>query len=198
MPNVKAPDQPCGRQGGLRRKAHRSLYLPLPTERPPGLSTTVRPETRPPSPLSMARLWAFAEQTIPATEQPVAAGSRSHPKPARTRGGGVYEAKRIRSLYLPLLTGRLPGLCTPLRYNAEPHSILSMPRSRLGVTPLPIRPPCRPEPCHHVLAPRRGRQGRWRKESGDPPRLSPRSGLHRRADRRGWSPRSAHRGDLRQ
>jgi hypothetical protein len=40
-------------------------------------------------------------------------------------GREVYEAKRIRSHYLPLLTGRLPGLYTPLRYNAEPYSILS-------------------------------------------------------------------------
>ena len=49
--------------------------------------------------------------------------------PSRGAGGrGVYEAKRIRSHYLPSLTGRLPGFCTPLRYNAKPHSILSMPR----------------------------------------------------------------------
>ena len=49
-------------------------------------------------------------------------------------GGSIPEglrdrdAKRIRSHYLPLPTERLPGFCTPLRYNAKPHSILSMPR----------------------------------------------------------------------
>jgi hypothetical protein len=43
------------RQGGLRGKAHRSLYLHLPAERPPRLAARTRPKTRPPSPLSMAR-----------------------------------------------------------------------------------------------------------------------------------------------
>jgi hypothetical protein len=49
-------------------------------------------------------------------------------KQGSARGTGVYEAKRIRSHYPPLLRGRFPGFCTPLRYNAKPHSILSMPR----------------------------------------------------------------------
>ena len=44
------------------------------------------------------------------------------------RGGVICETKRIRSHYFPLLTGRFPGFCTPLRYSARPHSILSMPR----------------------------------------------------------------------
>jgi hypothetical protein len=53
--------------------------------------------------------------------------------PAVQKGGssggrGLYEAKRIRSHYLPLPAERLPGFCTPLRYNAKPHSILSMAR----------------------------------------------------------------------
>ena len=47
---------------------------------------------------------------------------------ARRGGRRVYEAKRIWSHYLPLLTERPPGLCTPLRRYAKPHSILSMPR----------------------------------------------------------------------
>jgi hypothetical protein len=52
-----------------------------------------------------------------------------HPgETAGTEGRGVCGAKRIRSLYLPSLTGRPPELCTPLRYKAEPHSILSMAR----------------------------------------------------------------------
>jgi hypothetical protein len=47
----------------------------------------------------------------------------SAPERLRDRG-----AKRIRSHYLLPLTGKLPAFCTPLRYNAKPHSILSMPR----------------------------------------------------------------------
>jgi hypothetical protein len=43
-------------------KLIRSIYLPSPTGRPPGLSTSTRPEARPPSPLSMPRLCAFVEQ----------------------------------------------------------------------------------------------------------------------------------------
>ena len=58
--------------------------------------------------------------------------SRLEAAPTKTRlapeEGGVYEAKRIRSHYLPLLIGRLPGFCTLLRHNAKPHSILSMTR----------------------------------------------------------------------
>ena len=83
----------------------------------------------------------------PAPSHSIAAGSRSHPNPAGTGGRGVYEAKRIRSHYLPLLTGRLPGFCPPFRYNANPHSILSMPRSRHGVTTLWNRPPCHVDAC---------------------------------------------------
>ena len=58
------------RQGGLRRKAHRSHYLPSPTERPPGLSTKTPLEGRASLSTIDAAItpWrdAFAEQTIPA------------------------------------------------------------------------------------------------------------------------------------
>jgi hypothetical protein len=47
-------------------------------------------------------------------------------KPASAAGREVCGAKRIRSLYLPLSTGRLPGFCTFLRYSDKPYSILSM------------------------------------------------------------------------
>ena len=40
------------------------------------------------------------------------------PKRGGAAGRGVYEAKRIRSHYLPLLAGRLAGLCTALRSSA--------------------------------------------------------------------------------
>ena len=47
-------------------KRIRSIYLPSPKGRPPGLSTSTRPEARPPSPLLMTRLCAFVEQiTLP-------------------------------------------------------------------------------------------------------------------------------------
>ena len=42
------------------------------------------------------------------------------------KAGGVYEAKRIRSHYLPSPTGRLRGFCMPLRYNAKPHSLRAL------------------------------------------------------------------------
>jgi hypothetical protein len=51
-------------------------------------------------------------------------GSRSHQRTSGAGGRGVSEAKRIRSHYFASMTGRPPGLCTPLRYKAGPHSIL--------------------------------------------------------------------------
>jgi len=72
---------------------------------PPGFPSRFRPKTRPASPLSMARLCAFAEQTIPATHHPTSPGAT---------GRVVCGAKRIRSIYIPSPTQRSPGLSTTI------------------------------------------------------------------------------------
>jgi hypothetical protein len=82
----------------------------------------------------------------------IAAGSRSHQQPVCARGRGVCEARRIRSLYLPSLTKRPLGLCTPSRRRAGTHSLPSLTRSRLGVTPLPTCPPLAGLPASGGLA----------------------------------------------
>jgi len=125
----------------------RSIYLPSPTGRPPGLSTTTPLQGRA-SPYTInGATMRPCRGDPPAVAHSIAAGSRSHPNPAGAGGRAVYEANRIRSHCLPLLTGRLPGFCPPFRYNANPHSILSMPRSRHGVTTLSNRPPCHVDAC---------------------------------------------------
>ena len=55
----------------------------------------------------------------------IAAGSRSHPNPARAGGRVVYGTKCIRSHYLPSLTGTPPDLSatTPPKGRASPYTI---------------------------------------------------------------------------
>jgi len=58
----------------------------------------------------------LAEQVMvsPDTTEDREKSRGSSPTRGGARGREVYEAKRIRSHYLPLLKGRLPGLCMPL------------------------------------------------------------------------------------
>ena len=70
----------------------------------------------------------------------------SAPEGLRDRG-----AKRMRSLHLPLLVGRVPEFCSRLRYNAKPHSTLVRVQGirrkaqgkKLIPDPRPLRRSCR-------------------------------------------------------
>jgi len=59
--------------------------------------------------LELAQRW-LREQITPPPCHPIAAGNRSHPKPAGTPRRVVCGAKRLRSLYLPLVRDRLSRL----------------------------------------------------------------------------------------
>jgi hypothetical protein len=58
-------------------------------------------------------------------------GSRSHTNPASAGGRGVYEAKRIRSLYLPWMTGGTPKLST----TTPPKGLASLSIIDAAITP---------------------------------------------------------------
>src|SRR5512139_1897230 len=104
------------RQGGLRRKAHRSLYLPSPIERLPRLSAEIRPEAWPLSPLSRARSRPGVTplQSRPPCHTPPIRGWKPLPrenstspwkplphKPGWSHRQGGLRRKAHRSLYLP-------------------------------------------------------------------------------------------------
>ena len=74
------------RPGGLRRKAHRSLYIPSPTGRPFGLST--KPTQQSPTSVSTINgaTMRLCRADLPAAHEPTSAGAE---------GRVVSEAKRI-------------------------------------------------------------------------------------------------------
>ena len=156
----------AGGRDGLRRKAHRSLYLPSLAGRPPGLSTTTPPQGRASLDTINAATMRPCRGEPPALARSIAAGSRSHSKPAGAGGRDGLRRKAHRSLYLPWLAGRPPGLSTitPPQGRASLDTINAatmrpcgvdhpaagracvLLRSRLGVTALQSRPPCRSPP----------------------------------------------------
>jgi hypothetical protein len=98
-----------------------------------------------PHPTQIRRLYAFLEQITlrRSIQSRLACPGAFHGEATPRRfipgagGRGVYGATRIRSLYLPWMTGLTPQAFhhNPAR-KARHRSPLSMPRSRLGVTPL--------------------------------------------------------------
>jgi hypothetical protein len=131
-----------------------------------------RPKTRPPSPLSMARLCAFADlpasdgPDLPAEAHSIATGSRSHQKPARTGEAGG-SARQSASEPLPFSVyrkasrtfrpnpDRRPGL--PLHYRWRDYAPLPTCPPRTGQTSLqkPIQSRLEAAPTKNRLAPAR-------------------------------------------